>query len=80
MDKKENGKKKNSKQYYILITVASIIIVIVLCIGLWIMNNKNQNSEQNLAYTDLIKQIEAEEIEKIEMTVGSTTLKVTLLK
>ena len=76
MDKKENGKKKNSKQYYILITVASIIIVIVLCIGLWIMNNKNQNSEQNLAYTDLIKQIEAEEIEKIEMTVGSTTAKI----
>lgn len=76
MDKKENGKKKNSKQYYILITVASIIIVIALCIGLWIMNNKNQNSEQNLAYTDLIKQIEAEEIEKIEMTVGSTTAKI----
>ncbi len=76
MDKKENGKKKNLKQYYILITIASIIIVIALCIGLWIINNKNQNSEQNLAYTDLIKQIEAEEIEKIEMTVGSTTAKI----
>ena len=38
--------------------------------------NKNKDKENTLAYTDLIKQVEAGNIEKIEMTVGSTSLKV----
>lgn len=41
------------------------------------MNNKgDQKDEKTLAYTDLIKEISYGNIEKIEMTVGSTTVKV----
>lgn len=42
------------------------------------INNKNQDENKNLAYTDLIKEINEETVEKIEMTVGSTTAKVKL--
>ena len=37
---------------------------------------REEMEEKDLAYTELIKQITDGEIEKIEMTVGSTTLKV----
>ena len=42
------------------------------------INNKNQDENRNIAYTDLIKEINEETVEKIEMTVGSTTAKVKL--
>lgn len=42
------------------------------------INNKNQDENKNIAYTDLIKEINEENVEKIEMTVGSTTAKVKL--
>lgn len=42
------------------------------------INNKNQDENKNIAYTDLIKEINEETVEKIEMTVGSTTAKVKL--
>ena len=42
-------------------------------------NRKNENNEENtLAYTELINEIVNKNVEKIEMTVGSTTLKVKL--
>ena len=41
---------------------------------------KGKNTKENLelAYTDLIKKIDSKEVEKVEMTVGSTTVKVKL--
>ena len=68
--------KKNDKLYYIiLITVA--VICLVAIIGFFMLNNKNENKdEQELAYTELIKKIDNKEIEKIEMTVGTTSVKV----
>ncbi|MCI9064074.1 MAG: ATP-dependent zinc metalloprotease FtsH [Clostridia bacterium] len=44
------------------------------------IQNKNKDDEKTLAYTDLIKQISAKNIAKIEMTTGSTNIKVTLEK
>ena len=40
------------------------------------MNSKKDKEEKTISYTDLIKQIDDGVIEKVEMTVGSTTIKV----
>ena len=62
-------------------TVLIIGIVLALAFGIYMVyTNKKQESEDDkkLSYTDLIQQIEAGNVEKIEMTVGSATLKVKL--
>ena len=41
-------------------------------------NNKENEDETTLAYTELIKQISEKNIAKVEMTTGSTSIKVTL--
>lgn len=77
-DKNENNnkEKKTNKK------VIAIAIVIVLLIGAIIAGityytaNKGKEDEKTLAYTDLIKEMSYGNIEKIEMTVGSTTVKV----
>lgn len=73
MNKKGN-KKSNSKWYIAGIII--LILAIIASIGTYFYMNKNKDKENTLAYTDLIKQVEAGNIEKIEMTVGSTSLKV----
>ena len=75
MSKKKENKKSNNK---ILMIIISIILIIVLVAGIafaYIKNNKKKD-EKTLAYTELIKEISYGNIEKIEMTVGSTSLKV----
>ena len=53
---------------------------LVLCtvlIALQLINLKNKK-DNILAYTDLIKQIAQQNVEKVEMTTGSTSTKITL--
>lgn len=76
MDKKENKKKNDKKQSYILIAIAIILAIALLAFVFITINQKNQDKDKNLAYTELIKRVNAQEIEKVEMTVGSTTAKV----
>ena len=75
MKKKKEEKKSKNK---ITTIVISIILVLVVISGLIIfyINNSKKEDENTLAYTDLIKEISYGNIEKIEMTVGSTTIKV----
>lgn len=73
MNKKGN-KKNNSKLY--IAGIILLILAIIASIAIYFYMNKNKDKENTLAYTDLIKQVEAGNIEKIEMTVGSTSLKV----
>ena len=73
MNKK--GNKKNNSKWYIA-GIILLILAIIASIGTYFYMNKNKDKENTLAYTDLIKQVEAGNIEKIEMTVGSTSLKV----
>ena len=72
---KENKKEKQTRLWALLI---SLIILLVSLIGLsvYLMQNKEKEDENTLAYTDLIKEISAGNIEKIEMQTGSTTVKV----
>ena len=67
--------KNNDKIYYIILVIVAISCIMIC--SMIIMNNKN-NEEKDLAYTELIKLIDNQEVEKIEMTVGSTSIKVTL--
>ena len=73
MNKK--GNKKNNSKWYIA-GIILLILSIIVSIAIYFYMNKNKDKENTLAYTDLIKQVEAGNIEKIEMTVGSTSLKV----
>ena len=72
-----NDKEKN-KEKKLLITLGSVIILLALIVGIVFlyMNETKEEDENTLAYTDLIKEMSYGNIEKIEMTVGSTTVKV----
>ena len=76
----ENNNKDKEKLNKILLGVLAVITIVVLgVISYFLFFNKNDEEkvdDKKLAYTDLIKQIADNEIEKIEMTVGSTSVKV----
>ncbi len=70
-------KPKNNNKIYIFIT-AIMAIAIVVCAVFLLIPKGDKKDETQLAYTELIKLISEKKIEKIEMTVGSTSLKVKL--
>ena len=71
----KNKEKKNNKLWLgVLILVVLLIIITVLAV--FLSKNKDEKDENTLAYTELIKEISAGNIEKVEMTTGSTTVKV----
>ena len=79
MPKKEKKNDKNNKKnkmnlYYIL----ALVILLILCATMIFtyFYTEHKTKEKEVAYTELIKQIDNEKIEKIEMTSGSTTAKV----
>ena len=74
-ENEKQKKKKDKKTKYIFI---AIIILAIATVGLtiYMLNSKGENDDKELAYTDLIREITEGSIEKIEMTVGSTSIKV----
>ena len=73
----DDKNKNNSKWYYLIFLL--IVVICVAVIAASILSSKNEEKEDvNIAYTELIKKIENQEVEKIEMTVGSTSIKVKL--
>ena len=74
MDKNQN--KKNDKKILISSIILGVILVIMVGISMYFVS-KNQNQyDKTLAYTDIIKEISYGNVEKIEMSVGSTSVKV----
>ena len=76
---KEEEEKKNNKKKNLYFLIAAIILVIVaaaLTIYVVTTNKKDDNTE--IAYTELIREIGDGNVEKVEMTVGSTSVKVKL--
>ena len=75
-------KDKNIKIFNKILTFLSILLIIALTaliILFMYKSNKESNSEENvLTYSELLNEINNDSVEKIEMTVGSTTLKVKL--
>ena len=75
--KKDNQNKSNKKAKLVLEAILILlIIVITVAMALMLNKNKNEMDENTLTYTDLIHEIQEGNVEKIEMTTGSTTLKV----
>ena len=73
---KEKGNKNNGMDKTLLYTLICIFLSIVLVVMCFISYNLNKKSEDNkVAYTQLIKDISDNKIEKVEMTVGSTSIK-----
>jgi len=79
MDKNKSKESKKEK-IKMLLSILLIAILIAGIVGsiIYINKNKAKEKEKELAYTDLIKEISSKNVEKIEMTVGSTSVKVTL--
>ena len=69
--------KNNDKLLYLILGIITVICVVLITI-LTLNNGADTKENLELAYTDLIKKIDNKEVEKIEMTVGSTTVKVKL--
>lgn len=76
MSKKDKNKKVDKK---IWLSIVALVLILVIIIGLavyYYSQNKEKKEENTLAYTDLIKEISYNNVEKVEMTTGSTTVKV----
>ena len=81
--KEKNNIKNKEKAKKILLYVVSGIVLLALLgslIFVTIKENKEKGTvkEGEISYTELIKQIDEGNVEKIQMTVGSTTIKVNL--
>ena len=82
-DKKRKNKKdeEKSKKIILWILIALLTVVLAGSIIFAIVKQKEDEDtigEDEISYTNLIKQIDDGNVEKIKMTVGSTTVKVTL--
>jgi len=74
---KKDEKNKKSKLYYIILAIVAILLTaVVIVFG---VNASKDSEDKKIGYTELLTKIDNDEVEKIEMTVGSTTLKVTLV-
>jgi len=78
MEPKKNNNKKQTKTFYIIAGAIAIILISIIASIMILKNNKNEE-DKKIAYTELIKYMDEGKIEKIEMTVGSTTAKVKLV-
>ena len=77
-DEKEQKNKKKNKKYTILFTIITILCILLVGVFVYFMMQDSGVEEKEIAYTDLIKKITEGEVEKVEMTVGSTSVKVKL--
>ncbi len=78
MANKNNKNNKNNNKKKILYTILTILLIAIACLTYYFMffKNNNNNDDNKVAYTQLIKDIDQNKIEKIEMTTGSTSIKV----
>ena len=71
---KKDNKKQDKKIYAIITIIIAIAVAAIIAVAMYF--NTNDQKDKELPYTDLIKEISYGNIEKVEMTVGSTKLKV----
>ena len=80
MNEKKPKQKKEETYKKILIGFIAVLLLVVIIAGVIIYKqNSNKEDENELPYTDLIKEISYNNVEKVEMTTGSTTVKVKLV-
>ena len=76
MSDKNQKKPNDSKWKKVLYVLIPIILALAIVLTLIIIQNNQENDELEVSYTQLIEDIDSGKIESIEMTVGSTSLKV----
>ena len=74
-DKDKNEKK--DKIYYIIFGVIVCIALTIIAFAMLTQKPDEENPKE-ISYTELITKIDENAVEKIEMTVGSTAIKVKL--
>ena len=74
-DNNKNNSKENKWKKVLFMLVPILMLIAVFVLGIFMANSK-KNDENNVAYTQLIKDVNDGKIEKIEMTVGSTSVKI----
>ena len=62
----------------LLIGLSILFVIVIAVVSIFWVKNTSKKDENTLAYTDLIKELSYGNIEKVEMTTGSTTVKVKL--
>ena len=72
--KDEKNNKKKEKKLLIGLIILLVILLVSLTATIMLLNKNKEDNK--LAYTDLIKEMNYGNVEKVEMTVGSTTVKV----
>ena len=78
-EQKQNQKDKNKKKQLYCGIAIIIALIVVIGIAIWYFSTNNQkDNDTELAYTELITKIDNGEVEKIEMTVGSSSAKIKL--
>ena len=75
---KGNNNEKKNKKSMLLIGLSILFVIVIALVSLFWVKNTSKKDENTLAYTDLIKELSYGNIEKVEMTTGSTTVKVKL--
>ena len=71
----ENKKNQNNQKKYFIIGIIVLIVLVAISVVLGVFLSKNEKKD-DIPYTELINQIDAGNVEKIEMTTGSQTIKV----
>ena len=77
-DNNKNNNKNNKKKELLYLLLVLVIIILMMAYIIYSVNNKKEEDETTLSYTELIKQISDGNVKKVEMTTGSTSIKVTL--
>jgi len=73
----KKSKKKDKKLMYLKVALSVLVILLFILAAVLIVNNKNKD-ENILPYTELIKNISSDRVEKVEMTVNSSSVNVKL--
>ena len=75
---KKNDDKDNKLKVVLMWIIALLVTAIVVIAAIYTLNTPKSKDDKTLSYTDLIKQIAVGNVKKVEMTTGSTSIKVTL--
>ena len=78
MDEKQKNDEKKKNRQYILLGILVVIMIALIAIMYFMTASNSEPSEKEIAYTQLIEEVNAGNVESVEMTVGSTTAKVKL--
>ena len=78
MEEKQRNNEKNNKKQIVLIAVLVVLMIALAVMIYFVTSNSDEADEKEISYTELINEINEGNVEKIEMTVGSTTVKVKL--